>query len=384
MERKQLLQYISETTGIPIQLFADNTVFRFGAGQFEPNPANAILPNALLSGCPVCYTTSPEFVFSGFLQILNTDDYLIIGPMLPSECSRKQALNILKRLQQPEEKLQPLLVWLRSIPPISMERLFGLLRLLDYTMNETSSSNIQQIPYSATVFEMLSDVEPEYINHNDFNFEQTLLTNIEYGKVQEVERQVAVFGNPSGVSLPFTRENLNTYRNIFVGTTTLASRAAIRGGMDYDAATSLCNSFLEKFETMQNTTDVLIAIKQVFLTYAHKVAQIRSLSTQSLLVTRINRQIQSHLYEKITPTTIANLLGMNCSYICTHFKQETGKTISEYINEIKIREGMRLLKVTDLSLIEISTRLGFSSQNYFHTVFKKLTGITPSEYRSRK
>jgi AraC-like DNA-binding protein len=72
---------------------------------------------------------------------------------------------------------------------------------------------------------------------------------------------------------------------------------------------------------------------------------------------------------------------MNCSYLCNHFKKETGKTITEYINELKVRESKRLLKNSKLSLIEISTRLGFSSQSYFHIVFKKHTGITPQEFR---
>ena len=75
---------------------------------------------------------------------------------------------------------------------------------------------------------------------------------------------------------------------------------------------------------------------------------------------------------------------MNASYLSRHFKEQTGKTMTEFINELKISEGIRLLETTDLPLIHISTQLGFSSQNYFQTVFKKVIGMTPIEFRNKK
>jgi AraC-like DNA-binding protein len=72
---------------------------------------------------------------------------------------------------------------------------------------------------------------------------------------------------------------------------------------------------------------------------------------------------------------------MSDSYLCRHFREETGKTITEYINEVKVDECKQLLITTGMPLSQISEQLGFSSQNYFHTVFKKQTGMTPYEFR---
>ena len=102
----------------------------------------------------------------------------------------------------------------------------------------------------------------------------------------------------------------------------------------------------------------------------------------SPVINKIRKDIQAHLYEKITPTILSYHLKMNCSYLCRSVKQETGKTISEYINEVKIQECIGLLKTTETPLIQISEQLGFSSQKYFHTVFKKVTGMTPIECRN--
>lgn len=176
---------------------------------------------------------------------------------------------------------------------------------------------------------------------------------------------------------------IRSFKNIFISSTSLSSRSAIKGGLDYDTAMALTNNYLSQVENLDNYTDIFLLMKQMFLDFARRVAHCRSFSSKSLLVNRINKDIYSHLYEKITPTMIAEHLKMNCTYICTHFKKETGKTIIEFIQEIKIEESKRLLVNTQMSLIQISTQLGFSSQNYFHTVFKKMTGITPAEFRTK-
>ncbi len=136
-------------------------------------------------------------------------------------------------------------------------------------------------------------------------------------------------------------------------------------------------------EKLPNHKDVVIYLQQMFLDYTKRVANCQSLSSNSLLVKQINENIQLNIYEKITPAMIADNLQMNCSYLCTHFKRETGKTITEFINELKINEGKRLLKTKQIPLINIAIQLGYSSQSYFQRVFKKFTGMTPVEYRNQ-
>ena len=74
---------------------------------------------------------------------------------------------------------------------------------------------------------------------------------------------------------------------------------------------------------------------------------------------------------------------MSRRYLSTKFKKETGMTLSQYIQEQKIGKAKSLLKSTDRSILEIATYLGFSSQGYFQNVFKKLTGMTPKDYRNQ-
>jgi AraC-like DNA-binding protein len=52
------------------------------------------------------------------------------------------------------------------------------------------------------------------------------------------------------------------------------------------------------------------------------------------------------------------------------------------VNEVKVDEAKRLLESTELSITDISERLDYSSQNYFQTIFKDITGMTPRTYRA--
>ena len=77
----------------------------------------------------------------------------------------------------------------------------------------------------------------------------------------------------------------------------------------------------------------------------------------------------------------ADHLGLSPAYLSKIFPQKMGKTFTEYLSEIRIDEAKRLLRESENDILEISRACGFNSANYFCRVFKKLTGISPSDYR---
>jgi two-component system response regulator YesN len=71
------------------------------------------------------------------------------------------------------------------------------------------------------------------------------------------------------------------------------------------------------------------------------------------------------------------------AYMCTYFKQETGKTINQYTTEIRVKKAKELLMNKELRVLDISRMVGYSDGNYFTKIFKKIIGITPNEFRER-
>ncbi|MBQ9915390.1 MAG: helix-turn-helix transcriptional regulator, partial [Clostridia bacterium] len=80
---------------------------------------------------------------------------------------------------------------------------------------------------------------------------------------------------------------------------------------------------------------------------------------------------------------IAEMLYVNKYYFCHLFKNETGKTLKEYVNELRTNKAADLLATTDMSMTEIAGLCGFNDANYYARMFKRLRGVSPTEYRQR-
>lgn len=80
---------------------------------------------------------------------------------------------------------------------------------------------------------------------------------------------------------------------------------------------------------------------------------------------------------------IVQLSGYSHSYLCKIFKTQTGKTLKNYHNQLKINYAMELLKNKKMSILQISSTLGYNSLSHFIKLFKSYTALTPSEYRKQ-
>lgn len=93
--------------------------------------------------------------------------------------------------------------------------------------------------------------------------------------------------------------------------------------------------------------------------------------------------IEKHLTEKISLAELAEQSCMSVPSFCKKFKERTGTTLVQYMNEKRIEKAKILMKNRNYSLWQISEMTGFSNANYLIRVFKKITGQTASEYRSQ-
>ncbi len=80
---------------------------------------------------------------------------------------------------------------------------------------------------------------------------------------------------------------------------------------------------------------------------------------------------------------MSKYLGLNKSYFSHLFKKETGKTYSQFVNQIRVEKSKELIVSTNLSLLDIALSVGYNNQNYYNMAFKKITGLTPLRYRNK-
>lgn len=91
--------------------------------------------------------------------------------------------------------------------------------------------------------------------------------------------------------------------------------------------------------------------------------------------------IEKHYSEKITLEHIAEMAYLNTTYMSELFKKEMGISLNEYINSVRIIHACTEIRLTRAPIGQIAENCGFTDQNYFTKVFKKITGNTPTKYR---
>ncbi len=96
---------------------------------------------------------------------------------------------------------------------------------------------------------------------------------------------------------------------------------------------------------------------------------------------RVIEYLEKRIYEKINMEEMSRALSFSKSYIYKKFVAESGYSVVDYFTIMKTTEAKRLIRETKMNFFEISERLGFSSSHYFSTVFKRYTGMTPSQYK---
>ena len=92
--------------------------------------------------------------------------------------------------------------------------------------------------------------------------------------------------------------------------------------------------------------------------------------------------VKTNFKEEIKLTKIAELSNMTVPSFCRYFKKITNKTFTQFVNEYRLVHASKLLSEQQLSITEVCFESGFNNFSYFNKSFKKFTGKSPSNYRN--
>lgn len=148
-----------------------------------------------------------------------------------------------------------------------------------------------------------------------------------------------------------------------------------------DTETTLYRSvYVPTLKSAPSLESLDVAMTEVlhhFIDYAFDFSEIK----HSNVIYRIMEYIKSHYSEKITLEQIAAHVYLSGPHISGMFRKETGQTISEYIQYVRIEKSKLLLQQPAISISDIAAMCGFEEQSYFSRVFKKQTGFSPKQFR---
>lgn len=115
--------------------------------------------------------------------------------------------------------------------------------------------------------------------------------------------------------------------------------------------------------------------------FFHNIKEDRQKSRHEILVDNFVKLVQAHFKQHRELDFYANKLCLTPKYMSTIIKQTSGKTAGDWIDDYILLEAKALLKSTNMTIQQISDELNFPSQSFFGKYFKRLTGVSPKEYR---
>lgn len=127
--------------------------------------------------------------------------------------------------------------------------------------------------------------------------------------------------------------------------------------------------------------------RQLRIETSHLLGQMRKIHEESYerleadKIQKIKQYIAEHSHEDISLDALANKVGLSPIYISKMFKEKLGVNYIDFLTECRIEKAKTLLADSEKSLKEITFEIGYHEPNYFSKVFKKMCGISPTEYR---
>ena len=178
----------------------------------------------------------------------------------------------------------------------------------------------------------------------------------------------------------FNNGDLESIKPQISGLVLIISRAAADAGANVRDIFLINESFNANVEHFKNVEELSVWVSEMlqrFISLTFEFEQLKHADT----VYKVIDFIKNNYHRHITLEELSSATYISKTYLSTLFKKETGYSIWEYINDVRVNRAQSLLANSDLSIVEISRMCGFEDQSYFTKVFRKIAGITPKKYR---
>lgn len=174
--------------------------------------------------------------------------------------------------------------------------------------------------------------------------------------------------------------DMNDVRSTFIITMSNMAEYALQLGI---SANPLSERLIEAVSgiTKANTMFEVVDISTAYLLgIIGKHVEGKPTGIEGVMITA-KAYIKQYLYSELTLEDVAEVFGYNPSYFSRCFHKYCGMSFREYLSEVRVEKAKEYLKSSELSILEITEKTGFANRNYFSSVFKAKTGMSPNQWR---
>jgi len=229
----------------------------------------------------------------------------------------------------------------------------------------------------------INDIEPDSEKENrisyPFDKEMDVISALRIGDVAGVERTVEEF-------FASVLENFNIdpqeMKRLCLRFVYSVSHVLIEMNLPIDEITDRNISFESEINKCETVEEIRKWSKKFLSTAAENIYELKN-NKNVEFVKKAIEYIKSNYFKTFTVQDVAKAVYLTPNYLSNIFKQVTGKTVLEYMTEVKLQYARELLRDPDIKASEVSEMVGYKDPKYFSQLFKKHTGFTPSEFRCK-
>lgn len=329
-----------------------------------------------------------------FMQLPNTYDerFFYIGPYLPATPSEEQISRKAELLKLDSEQKEQFLKYYYRLPIVEDENLLlAIANTLGKSLWGPDNYNIEYVDYMIPdrtepicVASGIGEYKDSPLNlsvlENNYANEKYLMDAVSQGKLHKVSAITsAVYNNGTEQRLS---DSLRNRKNYLIILNTLLRKAAEQGGVHPLHIDRMSSAFARKIENIYSIDYSLRLQSEMIRSYCILVKQ-HSLSNYSHIIGKTITMISYDLTADLSLKNIAKQLGVNPTYLSALFRKECDCTLTEYVNKKRMEQAASLLSKTDKLINAISYECGIQDTNYFIKLFKRYTGLTPTQYREQ-
>jgi two-component system, response regulator YesN len=337
-----------------------------------------------------------SFISARLFDERNYIGSIVVGPYLLEEPSALMIRDILFE-NQLSITLMPLMEqYYLSLPLIGTYKAKNIAEFLAYLALNLPQTQSKVLSFGDINYDFQKEftIIPDTIKQNNepsiahiearYRSEKEMMSVIENGDMEKLgnnmEKEMYFF---SKVPDRIPNDPLRSRKNLSFVTNTVLRIASEKGGLHPVYIDSISKKFaiqIEKTTTIQQLTDLR---SKMYIEYCDAVRKL-SVKKYNRVIQKAIDYIRLHLDQDLTLQNIASAIQSSTFELSRQFNTETGHSITEYINNLRINEALKIMENENFSITDIAQIVGFNDGNYFTKVFKKITGMTPSQYKNGK
>ena len=312
-------------------------------------------------------------------------DFISIGPFRIDELSPNYFARILKDAHITPNMIQQMKRLYENMPFVPLDALINVTRhILSSYIPEFQNVSPERIAYtdSERPIEFHTDVIEQNFLHFSEQYAEMLANFLKYLKIGEsaqARNALFLFLHEAKLTTKRTMRNykallsaLNNYCHLALLQTSIHPSYILRLAATISARIENTTS-LSKLEQMPN--DICHKYCLIVKNYANP--------EYSKLTKDVIAYIEINMEDEISLQQMAEHFGRNPSSLSTIFSRETGQTLTQFIQQTRINEALRLLNTTNMSVSEVSLAVGYQDFSYFSKLFSKHIGCSPRAYRKQ-